>query len=263
MKSHWQLFIWFGLIWLQTTVTIAQPIPSLPAGKPTSGSDDPAAEIAEPASPPVLSPLPSKVIPPKRPIVVIDPGHGGVDPGAVGIGGIYEKDIVLDISLQVASLLENQGIQAILTRQTDVDLGLQPRVKIANQARANLFVSIHANAISMSRPEVNGIETFHVAGSIEGQRLAASIQQQLLINTGMRDRGVKRARFYVLVRTKMPAVLVEVGFVTGQEDVLRLNDPATRTQMAQAIVQGILNYLSVSNRPDIHTPQKQQKNFQI
>jgi N-acetylmuramoyl-L-alanine amidase len=69
----------------------------------------------------------------------------------VGIGGIYEKDIVLDISLQVASLLEAQEIQAILTRQTDVDLGLQPRVAIANRARAALFVSIHANAISMDR----------------------------------------------------------------------------------------------------------------
>ncbi|MEG4812406.1 N-acetylmuramoyl-L-alanine amidase, partial [Microcoleus sp. F8-D3] len=75
------------------------------------------------------------------------------------------------------------------------------------------------------------------------------IQQQLLASTGMRDRGVKRARFYVLVRTAMPAVLVEVGFVTGQEDALRLGDPATRTQMAQAIVQGILDYLQANNRP--------------
>jgi len=179
---------------------------------------------------------------------VIDPGHGGPDPGAVGIGGIYEKYIVLDISLQVASLLEAQEIQAILTRQTDVDLGLQPRVAIANRARAALFVSIHANAISMDRPEVNGIETFHVAGSVEGERLATGIQQQLLSSTGMRDRGVKRARFYVLVHTAMPAVLVEVGFVNGQEDAPRLSDPATRTQMAQAILRGILGYLQHPSR---------------
>jgi len=145
-------------------------------------------------------------------------------------------------------LLEDQGIQIILTRQADVALSLQARVEIANRARADLFVSIHANAISMSRPEVNGIETFHVAGSSEGQRLAEQIQQQLLANTGMRDRGVKRARFYVLVHTAMPAVLVEVGFVTGQEDAPRLSVPATRTLMAQAIVQGILDYLQLHNR---------------
>ncbi|WP_283812913.1 N-acetylmuramoyl-L-alanine amidase family protein [Leptothermofonsia sichuanensis] len=82
-------------------------------------------ERIEPApTAPVFSPHPTNLLPQQRPIVVIDPGHGGPDPGEVGIGEIYEKDIVLDISLQVASLLENQGIQAILTRQTDVDLGL-------------------------------------------------------------------------------------------------------------------------------------------
>jgi len=169
--------------------------------------------IPETVEPLPTAPVPSSTptpLPPlrpqQRPIVVIDPGHGGPDPGAIGIGGIYEKEIVLDISLQAARLLENQGIQVVLTRQADVDLGLQPRVEIANRARADLFVSIHANAISMSRPEVNGIETYHVAGSESGQRLAASIQQQLLTSTGMRDRGVKRARFYVLVHTRMPAV---------------------------------------------------------
>ncbi|NEQ27932.1 MAG: N-acetylmuramoyl-L-alanine amidase [Microcoleus sp. SIO2G3] len=124
---------------------------------------------------PVPSPTPTPLpplLPQQRRIVVIDPGHGGSDSGAVGIGGIYEKEIVLDISLQVASLLENQGIQAILTRQTDVALGLQSHVEIANRARATLCVSIHANAISMDRPEVNGIETFHVAGSGSGQRFS-------------------------------------------------------------------------------------------
>jgi N-acetylmuramoyl-L-alanine amidase len=124
---------------------------------------------------------------------------------------------------------------------------LQHCVEIANRARANLFVSIHANAISMSCPEVNGIETFHIAGSIKGERLAASIQRQLLATTGMRDRGVKRTRFYILVRTEMLAVLVEVDFVIGREDAPRLTDPATRTLMAEAIGQGILSYLQRSD----------------
>ncbi len=251
MKFHWQFVGCFGLIWLQAAVVIAQPSPSSPAGETMTVPNHSVPERIESApTVPVPSPQPTNLLPQQRPIVVVDPGHGGPDPGAVGIGGIYEKDIVLDISLQVASFLENQGIQAILTRQTDVDLGLQPRVEIANRASATLFVSIHANGISMNADkEVNGIETFHVAGSREGQQLAEHIQQHLLANTGMRDRGVKRARFYVLVRTAMPAVLVEVGFVTGQEDALRLSDPATRTQMAQAIVQGILDYLQANKRP--------------
>lgn len=217
---------------------------------PNSGFSLPNRNIRPPISvtppPPAIarSVLPD---PNGRLVVVIDPGHGGPDPGAVGIGGLKETDIVLDISRQVTALLERQGVTVIQTRNAEYDLGLEPRVQMANRANAAVFVSIHANAISMSRPEVNGIETFHIAGSVEGRRLAASIQQQLLANTGMRDRGVKRARFYVLVHTAMPAVLVEVGFVTGQEDAPRLSDPAMRTQMAQAIARGILRYLGRSS----------------
>lgn len=258
MKFPWFLCSFVGLVWLQSLAAIAEPIPPSPAPSATPIPPPPAVETVEPTVSPTPTPSPSPTpsptptpspdparspVPRKRPIVVIDPGHGGPDPGAVGIGGIFEKEIVLDISLQVAQLLENQGIQTILTRKTDIDLGLQPRVAIANRARATVFVSIHANAISMSRPDVNGIETYHIAGSARGRQLAESIQRQLLAATGMRDRGVKRARFYVLVHTTMPAVLVEVGFVTGRDDVPRLRDPATRTQMAQAIVQGIMDYL--------------------
>lgn len=245
MKFPW-FFLWSGFVWLHAATAIAQPLSPVPAASPTPQVlPTPAAPLTPPTP---VSPTPTPLSPPlptPRPIVVVDPGHGGPDPGAVGIGNIYEKDIVLDISLQVAQRLESRGVQAILTRQTDIDLGLQPRVTLANRARATLFVSIHANAISMARPDVNGIETYHVAGSREGQRLAERIQQQLLAQTGMRDRGVKRARFYVLVHTTMPAVLVEVGFVTGRDDAPRLADPATRTLMAEAIVQGILDYLQL------------------
>jgi N-acetylmuramoyl-L-alanine amidase len=175
-----------------------------------------------------------------RVVVVVDPGHGGRDPGAVGIGGIYESDIVLDISQQVASLLEEQGIQAILTREDDREVDLAPRVSLAESINANLFVSIHANAISMSRPDVNGIETYYYD---TGAALAASIHNSLINATGMNDRGVRQARFYVLTRTSMPAVLVEVGFVTGQEDAARLSNSAVRSQIAAAIAQGILRYV--------------------
>ncbi|MBF2047393.1 MAG: N-acetylmuramoyl-L-alanine amidase [Elainella sp. C42_A2020_010] len=175
-----------------------------------------------------------------RVVVIVDPGHGGRDPGAVGIGGIHEADIVLDISQQVASLLEDQGVQAVLTRQDDREIDLAPRVNLAESVNADLFVSIHANAISMSRPDVNGIETYYYD---TGAALAASIHNSLVNATGMNDRGVRQARFYVLTRTSMPAVLVEVGFVTGQEDAAKLNSAATRSQIAAGIAQGILRYI--------------------
>jgi N-acetylmuramoyl-L-alanine amidase len=173
-------------------------------------------------------------------VVLVDPGHGGPDPGAIGIGGLREKDIVMSISQQVASLLEQQGIQAVLTRTGDQDLDLAPRVSMAERANANVFVSIHANAINMSRPDINGLETYYYSS---GARLARTIHNSILQNVDVKDRGVRTARFYVLRRTSMPSVLIEVGFVTGREDAAKLSSAAYRSQMAQAIARGILQYL--------------------
>jgi N-acetylmuramoyl-L-alanine amidase len=105
---------------------------------------------------------------------------------------------------------------------------------------ANLFVSIHANAIDMTRPDVNGIETYYYAS---GSRLASTIHNSLLQATGARDRRVRQARFYVLRKTSMPAVLVEVGFVTGAEDAPRLANAAYRQRLAEGIARGILQYI--------------------
>ncbi|HEY9810342.1 MAG TPA: N-acetylmuramoyl-L-alanine amidase [Halomicronema sp.] len=179
-------------------------------------------------------------IPSGRISVVVDPGHGGGDVGAVGIGGLREKDIVIDISYQVAQMLEQNGIQAILTRTDDREIELEPRVQLAERVNATLFVSIHANAINMSRPDVNGIETFYYNS---GLGLARSIQSNLLAATGANNRGVKQANFYVLRKTTMPAVLVEVGFVTGAQDAQRMADPAYRRVLAEAITRGILQYI--------------------
>jgi N-acetylmuramoyl-L-alanine amidase len=196
-----------------------------------------------PATPPSAGYPPAELpgVPNSRVVVVIDPGHGGPDPGAIGINGIREKDIVLPISLEVASLLEQQGIQVVLTRRDDRDLDLEPRVQIAERANANLFVSIHANAISLSRPDVNGIETYYYSN--DGLRLAQTIHNSILQNTVSSDRGVRQARFYVIRNTSMPAVLVETGFVTGRDDAPRLADPGYRSQMAAAIARGILLYI--------------------
>jgi len=240
------------VIWVQPTagmrvVRVIQPTPQLLSVQ--------LRRISNPGTLPSNDPTPS-FLPRNAPIpelprnsngrivVAIDPGHGGGDPGAVGIGGIQEKEIVLDISRQVASILEQQGIQAVMTRSDDREVELQPRVDLAERINANLFVSIHANAIDMSRPDVNGIETYYYDS---GQNLARTIHNSVLQATGAPDRRVRQARFYVLRRTSMPSVLVEVGFVTGADDAPRLRDPAYRSQLAVSIARGILLYLQQGN----------------
>ena len=207
------------------------PVPEQPI--PTPGLDSPTSTPT--------SPIPLPDVSDSQIVVAIDPGHGGRDPGAIGIGGLQEAGIVLDIGIQVAQLLEEQGVRVILTRQDDREIDLEPRVQDANRANADLFVSIHANAISLDRPDVNGIETYYYSDA--GARLARVIHDAVVSLTGSRDRRVRFARFYVLRNTSMPAVLVETGFVTGEEDAARLNDPAFRTRMAEAIAAGILEYV--------------------
>jgi N-acetylmuramoyl-L-alanine amidase len=187
---------------------------------------------------PVSVPKPTPY-PRARVVVAVDPGHGGPDPGAIGRGGIQEKQIVLDISLKMARYLEARGVQAVLTRRDDRDLDLAPRVAIAERARARAFVSVHANAISLSSPGVNGLETYYYSS---GFRLAQIIHASILGRLSLVDRGVRRARFYVLRNSSMPAVLVETGFVTGSQDARNLSNPDFRTRMAAAISEGILRY---------------------
>jgi N-acetylmuramoyl-L-alanine amidase len=192
-------------------------------------------------------PLPSAAslpdVPDGRYTVVIDPGHGGPDPGAVGINGLRETDVVLDVSLQVAQLLQAKGVRVLLTRTSEVDVDLPPRVALANNSRADVFLSIHANALSLSRPDVNGIETFYFQGG-RSQALAQAVQEQMLaISPGSPDRGARSGRFFVIRRTVMPAALAEMGFVTGSLDAPRLADPSFRRRMALAIANGLLRYL--------------------
>ena len=129
-----------------------------------------------------------------------------------------------------------------MTRTTDIELDLQPRVDIAERARGTVFVSIHANAISLSRPDVNGVETFYY-GSANGKRLADTIHSSFLNAIDIDDRRVREARFYVIRQTSMPAALLEMGFLTGAKDTLLLRNPEVRKRMARATAQGILKYL--------------------
>ena len=176
--------------------------------------------------------------------VVIDPGHGGPDPGAIGINGIRETDIVLEVSKLVKELLSEKGVKVILTRKNEVELDLPPRVSFANRMDADIFVSIHANASRGKRRDINGVETFYFRGW-RGRLLAKRIQKQILrVSPGSPDRGVKQGRFYVIKNTNMPAVLVEIGFLTGRLDARRLEKAAHRKRIAYAISKGILEYLS-------------------
>ena len=185
------------------------------------------------------------VVPRGRFKVVIDPGHGGPDPGAVGIGGLRETDVVLDVCLQIARLLQARGVQVLMTRTSEVDVDLPPRVALANSSGADLFVSVHANALSMARPDVNGIETFFFEGAgSPSRRLAVALQEQMMaISPGSPDRGVRTGRFFVIRRTVMPSALVEMGFLTGELDSRRLADANFRRRMALALSAGILNAL--------------------
>jgi N-acetylmuramoyl-L-alanine amidase len=184
------------------------------------------------------------VVPRGRYRVVIDPGHGGPDPGAIGIDGLRETDVVLDVSLQAAQLLQARGVQVFLTRTSEVDVDLPPRVALANGSGADLFVSLHANALTMERPDVNGIETFYYQGGRSAQ-LAQILQEQLLaVSPGTPDRRARPGRFFVIRRTVMPSVLAEMGFVTGELDAPRLADPDFRRRLAEAVARAVLLYLS-------------------
>jgi N-acetylmuramoyl-L-alanine amidase len=185
-------------------------------------------------------PIPRRSVPKGRLLVVIDPGHGGKDPGAIGIGGTREKDIILPISLRVAEVLQQNGVQVLLTRDSDYFVSLPGRVQMAARAKADVFVSIHANSVGLNRPEVSGLETYYYDN---GLGLARAVHNRILQKVNVRDRRVRKARFYVLRKSSMPSILVETGYLTGREDIAKLRNPTYQNQMAEAIAEGILQYL--------------------
>ena len=187
-------------------------------------------------------------------IVVIDPGHGGRDPGAVH-NGIREADLVLTISHMVMEHLnQNPNIKAYMTRHTNAAMPNRDRAAFANQM-ADLYVSIHANAVG-DRPSVNGIETWYMNHSREeilgfSSRQFATIMQNRLINaTGANNRGLRtNPNFIVLRDTNMPAVLLEVGFLTNAAEAARLATAQHQRLLARAIYQGIVEAFSVYQPP--------------
>lgn len=175
----------------------------------------------------------------KKPIIIIDPGHGGKDVGAVGLHSLTESKIVLDVSLKIKEKLEKKRLTVILTRYEDEYISLLDRLKKGYIYDGNLFVSVHANGHKNSN--INGIETFYFMNS--GKILAQKIQNQLIKKSkNSIDRGIKKKNFFVL-RTEIVSCLVEIGFITGTEDYKNLLCNKHKKSVADAISEGVLEYL--------------------
>ena len=232
-------------------------------------------------------------------LIVIDPGHGGHDPGAIGPSGVAEKDVVLDVSRRLARMVEEGlGIKVVMTRNADVFIPLRDRTNFANKQRADLFISVHANAHPRSWSE--GVETYFLSSEAtdkearqvaavengvvqlesptqrqktdvlksilwdlaqsefqqESSFMAETVQDLMTRSLGLVNRGVKQAGFYVLGGAAMPAILIEVGFLTNPREEKQLASPAHRDAVAGAIYAGLAEY---KRRHDqrmraVHTP---------
>ena len=184
--------------------------------------------------------------------VVIDPGHGGSDTGAVGPTGVTEASVTLAVSKDLQSILENSGARVTMTRNKDVDVygpnasdrqELQARVNVGEYTPgAELFVSIHCNAFS--NPASHGMETYYYAGSPRGERIATLVNEELEKAGGLFNRGVKTANFYVIKHSSMPATLAELAFITNAREEQLLSNAQYQMKLAEAIARAIGRYFS-------------------
>lgn len=173
--------------------------------------------------------------------VMLDPGHGGSAPGAV-YEEVLEKDLNLTVALQVRELLAGEeDLRVLMTREEDTDVGLKERADLSNHAKADLFVSIHSNALENDN-SYQGILTFYHRDNRGGKALAEWMEAALVAETGGVDLGTRAEDFAVIREAKAPACLVEMGFMTCPEELARLRDPAYQTRLARGIANGILAY---------------------
>jgi N-acetylmuramoyl-L-alanine amidase len=234
--------------------------------------------------------VPTPSPPPKPPLtIVIDPGHGGKDPGAIGVTGMTEKEVVMDVGLRLKSLLRKRlKSRVILTRDTDRFLTLGERARLANRRGADLFVSIHANA--SPDPDLRGVEIFLFGKTTNPEALVLAARenagddktardfQEMILSDMKRDflmnasltlahstydafskgpvlqyktvaLGVKRAPFYVLAKTEMPAILAEISFLSHAEEEGLLKKKSYRSEIAEALFAGISAYIASSGAP--------------
>lgn len=262
-----------------------------PAEPPPPPSSEPGSAPSA-AEPPGVTEAPKKTA--ALDTVVLDPGHGGSDTGAIGADGAQEKTLTLALAVKMGALLEKEGIKVILTRSTDQQLPLNQRTAIANFNRADLLVSVHLNASPV--PSARGTETYYMSREatdlwssqlaakenaagpeagvspseggldmvlwemaqtsvlVESAALAEIIQQEFNALLGISDRGVRQAPFAVLEGAQMPAVLVEVAFLSNPSEAKRLNDPSFQDQVASTLVKAILNFKARYDRPQASQP---------
>lgn len=186
-------------------------------------------------------------------VIVIDPGHGGTDPGGTG-NGQREKDVVLDVARRLADLLawdaaNGAGWKALSTRDDDTFVSLSARAAYANSQGADRFVSIHSNAFGDE--SANGTETFSYSEGTASAALRDLVQAEMLAAWGLRDRGAKTANYAVLRETAMPAVLHELGFITNDVDVAKLASATARQQAAEAHLRALQRHYDLAPRlPD-------------
>jgi N-acetylmuramoyl-L-alanine amidase len=279
------------------SVVLPEPPPSAPLGAASSSISDPGDAVAKPSSshaaaPPVVPKAAhvssageqslTRALGLKIRRVVIDPGHGGADEGTVGRRGLMEKDVVLDVARRVGKLIEERmGSEVIYTRSDDTFIPLQTRTEIANQKKADLFLSIHAN--SSPHPRIGGIEVYYLnftrsaealdvaarenasseksvfelkelIQSItlhekieESKEFASKVQGSLQTfetryNPAAKDRGIKKAPFVVLIGASMPSILAEIGFLSNSREEQLLKRPEHRQRLAEALFQGVSRY---------------------
>jgi N-acetylmuramoyl-L-alanine amidase len=168
--------------------------------------------------------------------VVIDAGHGGHDHGGLPGQKVKEKDVTLAVARKTASILREQGYRVVLTRSTDVFVGLRERCAIANAQHDAVFLSIHMNAAP--RKTATGVETYYY--SRRSARLAAALHAEVVKLMGTENRGIRQRGFFVIRRTNIPSVLVEPGFLSNAGEASRLNSSAFQSRLANALARGVM-----------------------
>lgn len=201
--------------------------------------------VAQPV-PPALSP--GRLIPPagRRALVVIDAGHGGRDPGSIGFLKSQEKVVTLAVAQYLQRYLENDNIQAVMSRSEDREVLLQPRIDTANLRNADMFVSIHCNSMPPGNTRVRGIETYY--SHPQSLPLATVLHKQLIDQLGVTDRRVRQWPGLYIRHTRMPSVLMEIGFLSSPDEEALLVNPAYQRQVAKAMRDGIYTYLVQQQR---------------
>jgi len=175
--------------------------------------------------------------------IVVDPGHGGrTDPGVIGINGLKEKELVLDVSFRLRDMIEELGGDVLMTRESDIEVPLWSRTVQAVNYGADLFISVHANG-SYNR-NANGIETYYSRFKPRGDYyLAESLQRSMVNNLGRKDNGIHHGNFWVLNNAPMTAALVEIAYVSNRHEEYLLSTNWYRETAAKAVTEGIVNYV--------------------